>query len=58
MSYTLYKGETVVGKVTKVHDSHALYDTKWKVIHSGGGFFYFGTLSSLEITLKNMGYSI
>ena len=58
MSYTLYKGESIVGKVTKVHDSHVLYNTKWKVIHPGGGFFYFGTLSGLETELRNMGYSI
>ena len=56
--YTLYKGESVVGKIYKVHDSHMIYNTKWKVIYPGGGFFYFGTLSGLKNQLDNMGYSV
>ena len=58
MSYTLYKGESIVGKVTKVHDSHVLYNTKWQVDHPGGSFFYFGRFSALKRELKSMGYSV
>jgi hypothetical protein len=57
--YTLYKGDSIVGKVIKMDTSNPTPDqTKWQVDHPGGSFFYFGRFSGLQKQLGNMGYSI
>ena len=58
MNHVLYKGETVVGKVTKVKTSSSIMNTKWEVVHPGGSFFYFGPFYLLKEELSKMGYSL
>ena len=56
--YVLYQGDSAIGKVFKVYTPHVVYSTKWRVIHPGGEFIYYGSQNQLERELNSMGYSI